>query len=156
MASGIPKRTSDLENLAHIIDPIIGGGTWKFWAESKMAKLEPVDQEPDHDHKEKPKRNHGSAKFFVFVDYLFLLIFFGFLFYVLFKVVNLWFFHPLTHIPLFQVPFFLFILIDLTLLLLFFFNLLLFNFLILVMKAFEDLMYIFISVMRWICLLIQL
>ncbi|EXB62271.1 hypothetical protein L484_022159 [Morus notabilis] len=52
-----------------------------------MAKLEPLDQEPDHDDKEKPKRNHGSTKFFVFVDYLFLLIFLAFLFYVLFKFV---------------------------------------------------------------------
>ena len=46
-----------------------------------MAKLEEVD-----DSTGKNKRNHGSTKFFVFVDYLFLLIFLGFLCFIIFKM----------------------------------------------------------------------
>ncbi|PON84636.1 hypothetical protein TorRG33x02_195750 [Trema orientale] len=57
---------------------------------AKMAKLELLDQQPEpepNNKKQKLKRNHGSTKLFVFVDYLFLLIFFGFLFFVLFKII---------------------------------------------------------------------
>ncbi|CAN0914945.1 hypothetical protein LINGRAHAP2_LOCUS28842 [Linum grandiflorum] len=57
-----------------------------------MAKLEPLDNEPrtDYDKKDKKKRNHGSTKFFVFVDYLFLCIFLAFLSYIIFKIVGAW------------------------------------------------------------------
>lgn len=57
-----------------------------------MAKIEayeedePAKQTTTTNKKKKTiKRNHGSTKFFVFVDYLFLLIFFGFLCFILFK-----------------------------------------------------------------------
>lgn len=46
-----------------------------------MAKLELIEEHS------KKKRNHGSTTFFVFVDYLFLLIFFAFLCFILFKMV---------------------------------------------------------------------
>lgn len=49
-----------------------------------MAKLEPLDQEPS----KKKKANHGSNNLFVFIDYLFLLIFLGFLTFVLFKIIS--------------------------------------------------------------------
>uniref|UniRef100_A0A2P2P083 Uncharacterized protein n=1 Tax=Rhizophora mucronata TaxID=61149 RepID=A0A2P2P083_RHIMU len=54
-----------------------------------MAKLELLDNEPKQQKTEdKKKRNHGSTKFFVFVDYLFLCIFLGFLCFILFKIVG--------------------------------------------------------------------
>ncbi|KAL7185594.1 hypothetical protein ACSBR2_027521 [Camellia fascicularis] len=55
-----------------------------------MAKLEPLE-EPIQQQKQKTKtkRNHGSTKFFVFVDYLFLLIFIGFLCFILFKMIGI-------------------------------------------------------------------
>lgn len=37
--------------------------------------------------KKNKRRNHGSTDFFVFVDYLFLSIFFGFLCFIIFKMV---------------------------------------------------------------------
>ncbi|PON80607.1 hypothetical protein PanWU01x14_001630 [Parasponia andersonii] len=61
--------------------------------EAKMAKLELLDQQPEpepepNNKKQKLKgNNRGSTRLFVFVDYLFLLIFFGFLFFVLFKII---------------------------------------------------------------------
>ncbi|KAK7342226.1 hypothetical protein VNO80_25170 [Phaseolus coccineus] len=48
-----------------------------------MAKLEEMDNSVA---KIKKKRNHGSTRFFVFVDYLFLLIFLGFLCFIIFKI----------------------------------------------------------------------
>lgn len=52
-----------------------------------MAKLEELDES-----KSKPKKkNHGSIRFFVFVDYLFLLIFLAFLLFIIFKLVGIWF-----------------------------------------------------------------
>ncbi|CAL1394037.1 unnamed protein product [Linum trigynum] len=57
-----------------------------------MAKLEPLDNEPTSDYdkdrmaKKKKDRNHGSTKFFVFVDYLFLCIFLGFLSFIIFRI----------------------------------------------------------------------
>lgn len=56
--------------------------------DSTMAKIEAYEEEPAKQtttKKKNTKRNHGSTKFFVFVDYLFLLIFFGFLCFILFK-----------------------------------------------------------------------
>ncbi|KAK4577502.1 hypothetical protein RGQ29_027854 [Quercus rubra] len=71
-----------------------------------MAKLEQLD-EPDYknatatntntlnnnnnnnNNKKYKKRNHGSTKFFVFIDYLFLSIFVGFLCFILFKILGL-------------------------------------------------------------------
>jgi hypothetical protein len=63
-----------------------------------MAKLEamhePMDEKAttttttNSNHKNK-KRNHGSTKLFVVIDYLFLLIFFGFLCSILFKIVGI-------------------------------------------------------------------
>ncbi|XAR68034.1 hypothetical protein NMG60_11003025 [Bertholletia excelsa] len=46
-------------------------------------------EEPSSQQKKKVKRNHGSTKFFEFVDYLFLLIFFGFLCFIIFKMVGI-------------------------------------------------------------------
>ncbi|CAO2813304.1 unnamed protein product [Amaranthus hypochondriacus] len=52
-----------------------------------MARLEPLDERQNlNDFDLKKKRNHGSTKFFVLVDYLFLFIFFAFLCYILFKL----------------------------------------------------------------------
>ncbi|CAJ1978960.1 unnamed protein product [Sphenostylis stenocarpa] len=48
-----------------------------------MAKLEEID---NSEAKIKKKRNHGSTRFFVFVDYLFLFIFLGFLCFIIFKI----------------------------------------------------------------------
>lgn len=59
-----------------------------------MAKLEPLEETVprQQQQKKKPKnvmRNHGSTKFFVLLDYLFLLIFFGFLCFIVFKMVGI-------------------------------------------------------------------
>ncbi|ESW04644.1 hypothetical protein PHAVU_011G113100 [Phaseolus vulgaris] len=51
-----------------------------------MAKLEEMDNSVA---KIKKKRNHGSTRFFVFVDYLFLFIFLGFLCFIIFKIMNI-------------------------------------------------------------------
>ncbi|KAG5020934.1 hypothetical protein AAZX31_06G277300 [Glycine max] len=51
-----------------------------------MAKLEEIDNSVS---KTKKKRNHGSTGFFVFVDYLYLLIFLGFLCFIIFKIVGI-------------------------------------------------------------------
>ncbi|KAI4333997.1 hypothetical protein L6164_018740 [Bauhinia variegata] len=51
-----------------------------------MAKLEELDDSAAKTHK---KRNHGSTRFFVFVDYLFLLIFVAFLAFIIFKMVGM-------------------------------------------------------------------
>ncbi|KAL0537048.1 hypothetical protein IC582_026016 [Cucumis melo] len=53
-----------------------------------MAKLESLDgvAKDNNVSTKKQKRNHGSTSFFVFVDYLFLFIFFGFLCFILFKM----------------------------------------------------------------------
>ncbi|KAL5130740.1 hypothetical protein HKD37_12G033752 [Glycine soja] len=48
-----------------------------------MAKLEEIDNSVS---KTKKKRNQGSTGFFVFVDYLYLLIFLGFLCFIIFKI----------------------------------------------------------------------
>lgn len=48
-----------------------------------MVKLEPIDQEPS-----KKKANHGSNNLFVYLDYLFLFIFLGFLIFILFKIIS--------------------------------------------------------------------
>ena len=53
-------------------------------------------------NKKYKKRNHGSTKFFVFIDYLFLSIFVGFLCFILFKILGLWFLIN-THISFYQV-----------------------------------------------------
>ncbi|KAJ1410703.1 hypothetical protein SESBI_21725 [Sesbania bispinosa] len=52
-----------------------------------MAKIEELDDESVA--KMRRKRNHGSTKVFVFVDYLFILIFFGFLCFIIFKFLGL-------------------------------------------------------------------
>ncbi|ESW21871.1 hypothetical protein PHAVU_005G106300 [Phaseolus vulgaris] len=39
--------------------------------------------------KSKTKRNHGSTRFFIFVDCLFILIFLGFLCFVVFKILDI-------------------------------------------------------------------
>ncbi|KAF3443869.1 hypothetical protein FNV43_RR13559 [Rhamnella rubrinervis] len=57
-----------------------------------MAKLEELDQQQqpnDVKKRKKKKRIEGSTKLFVFVDYLFLFIFFGFLVVILLKMVGL-------------------------------------------------------------------
>lgn len=61
-----------------------------------MAKLESLDDaEPNQTNNnlnynnDKKKRNHGSTKFFVFVDYLFLCIFLAFLIFIVFKIFGL-------------------------------------------------------------------
>lgn len=55
-----------------------------------MAKLE--EQDPTLQDQTKKKtaanRNHGSTSFFVFVDYLFLAIFFLFLCFIVSKIVG--------------------------------------------------------------------
>ncbi|KAI4319806.1 hypothetical protein MLD38_033361 [Melastoma candidum] len=54
-----------------------------------MATLEPVDDDPRKGKNQgiaSRKRGHGSTAFFVFVDYLFLFVFFGFLCFILFKM----------------------------------------------------------------------
>ncbi|KAI4322638.1 hypothetical protein L6164_022313 [Bauhinia variegata] len=51
-----------------------------------MAKLEELEDSTAKIHK---KRNHGSTRFFVFVDYLFLLIFVAFLCFIIFKMVGI-------------------------------------------------------------------
>ncbi|PRQ53063.1 hypothetical protein RchiOBHm_Chr2g0162341 [Rosa chinensis] len=52
-----------------------------------MAKVEePKGTSDDIAKKKTKKRNHGSTEFFVFVDYLFLAVFFGFLFFIIFKI----------------------------------------------------------------------
>ncbi|PIM99370.1 hypothetical protein CDL12_28137 [Handroanthus impetiginosus] len=58
-----------------------------------MAKLElHAEQEPTSKQQTKKKttikKNHGSPPFFVFIDYLFLGIFFCFLGFILFKLVG--------------------------------------------------------------------
>ncbi|CAB4304873.1 unnamed protein product [Prunus armeniaca] len=54
-----------------------------------MAKVEEVHQDSNGNNivKQKKKRNHGSTEFFVFVDYVFLSIFFAFLCFIIFKIV---------------------------------------------------------------------
>jgi hypothetical protein len=60
-----------------------------------MAKLEALDEPKDEkatatNKKNKyKKRNHGSTNLFVVVDYLFLLIFFGFLCFILCEIVGI-------------------------------------------------------------------
>ncbi|KAF7805909.1 Peroxisomal membrane protein 2 [Senna tora] len=50
-----------------------------------MAKIEELDESKSKTR----KRNHGSTKFFVFVDYLFLLIFLAFLCFIIFKMISI-------------------------------------------------------------------
>ncbi|KAL2328258.1 hypothetical protein Fmac_021685 [Flemingia macrophylla] len=50
-----------------------------------MAKLEEIDNSAS----KIKKRNHGSTGFFVFVEYIFLLIFLGFLCLIIFKIVGI-------------------------------------------------------------------
>lgn len=52
-----------------------------------MGKVE--SNEDASNQKKRVKRNHGSTKFFVFVDYVFLFVFFCFLCYILFKMVGI-------------------------------------------------------------------
>uniref|UniRef100_A0A7N0T8J9 Uncharacterized protein n=1 Tax=Kalanchoe fedtschenkoi TaxID=63787 RepID=A0A7N0T8J9_KALFE len=54
-----------------------------------MAKIEEYEEEDKNKKKQGVKRNHGSTKFFVFVDYLFLFIFIGFLSFIVFKMVGI-------------------------------------------------------------------
>lgn len=61
-----------------------------------MAKLESLDvagptqtNNNVNYNNDKKKRNHGSTKFFVFVDYLFLCIFLVFLGFIVFKIAGL-------------------------------------------------------------------
>lgn len=57
-----------------------------------MAKIKPIDKE-EEEKKKKMKmknRNHGSTNLFVFVDYLFLCIFFCFVCFFLFKILGAW------------------------------------------------------------------
>ncbi|OMO59685.1 hypothetical protein CCACVL1_24665 [Corchorus capsularis] len=49
-----------------------------------MAQLESLDESK----KKKPKRNHGSTELFVLVDYIFFIVFFGFLVYILVRLFN--------------------------------------------------------------------
>ncbi|CAK7349880.1 unnamed protein product [Dovyalis caffra] len=62
---------------------------------TRMAKLESLDDdEPNQSNginynNDKKKRNHGSTKFFVFVDYLFFCIFLAFLSFIVFKIIGL-------------------------------------------------------------------
>ncbi|KAF8114512.1 hypothetical protein N665_0036s0044 [Sinapis alba] len=52
-----------------------------------MARIELIDEEEDEKRKMKmKKRNHGSTKLFVLVDYFFIFIFFCFLCFIIFKV----------------------------------------------------------------------
>ncbi|KHN04273.1 hypothetical protein glysoja_037953 [Glycine soja] len=51
-----------------------------------MAKIEELN---DSVAKSKNKRNHGSTMFFVIVDYLFILIFLGFLCFIVFKILSI-------------------------------------------------------------------
>ncbi|KAL6143758.1 hypothetical protein ACLB2K_054453 [Fragaria x ananassa] len=59
-----------------------------------MAKVEDIHGENSRaspinqiaNKKKQNKRNHGSTEFFVFVDYLFLAIFFAFLCFIAFKI----------------------------------------------------------------------
>ncbi|CAL0332906.1 unnamed protein product [Lupinus luteus] len=47
-----------------------------------MAKIEELH---DSTAKRRPKMNHASSRFFLFVDYLFLSLFLGFLCFIIFK-----------------------------------------------------------------------
>lgn len=51
-----------------------------------MSKIE--EHEPVTKKKAAVKKNHGSTAFFVFVDYVFLAIFFLFLAFILYKMVG--------------------------------------------------------------------
>uniref|UniRef100_M1BKG4 Uncharacterized protein n=1 Tax=Solanum tuberosum TaxID=4113 RepID=M1BKG4_SOLTU len=53
-----------------------------------MAKVE-LNGDDSKQTKKVVNRNHGSTKFFVFIDYLFLFVFFCFLCYILFKIAGL-------------------------------------------------------------------
>ncbi|RDX77770.1 Peroxisomal membrane protein 2 [Mucuna pruriens] len=53
---------------------------------SAMAKIEELNESVA---KSRIKRNHGSTRFFVFVDYLFLFIFLGFLCFIVFKILGI-------------------------------------------------------------------
>lgn len=56
-----------------------------------MARIEPIDEEEEEKKKMKMKmknRNHGSTKLFVFVDYLFICIFFCFVCFIIFKILG--------------------------------------------------------------------
>jgi len=55
---------------------------------SAMAKIEELNESVA---KSRTKRNHGSTRFFIFVDYLFILIFLGFLCFIFFKILGIWF-----------------------------------------------------------------
>ena len=55
------------------------------------AKLEEMDELVAESKK---KRNHGSTRLFVFIDYLFVLIFLGFIIFIIFKIVGIWFLVP--------------------------------------------------------------
>ncbi|KAE9586251.1 hypothetical protein Lalb_Chr24g0399851 [Lupinus albus] len=50
-----------------------------------MAKIEELHESAS---KRRPKMNHGPSRFFVFIDYLFLLLFIGFLCFILFKFLS--------------------------------------------------------------------
>ncbi|CAN4103350.1 unnamed protein product [Withania somnifera] len=54
-----------------------------------MAKVESNGDATKQQTKKGVNRNHGFTKFFVFVDYLFLFVFFCFLCYILFKIVGI-------------------------------------------------------------------
>ncbi|KAL6140007.1 hypothetical protein ACLB2K_058308 [Fragaria x ananassa] len=49
------------------------------------SRASPINQIA-YNKKKQNKRNHGSTEFFVFVDYLFLAIFFAFLCFIAFKI----------------------------------------------------------------------
>ncbi|CAN4104925.1 unnamed protein product [Withania somnifera] len=54
-----------------------------------MATVDSHGEATKHQTKKVVNRNHGSTKFFVFVDYLFLFVFFCFLCYILFKIIGI-------------------------------------------------------------------
>lgn len=74
------------------------------WSPSidRMAKLELIDEPKDNKSKNSIKRNHGSTKCFVFVDYFFLFMFLVFLCYIILKIAGFWF-HLLLNSTLSQV-----------------------------------------------------
>ncbi|KAE9588544.1 hypothetical protein Lal_00003289 [Lupinus albus] len=50
-----------------------------------MAKIEELDESAA---KMRPKKNHQPSTFFVFVDYIFLFLFLGFLCFIIFKILG--------------------------------------------------------------------
>ncbi|CAL0323651.1 unnamed protein product [Lupinus luteus] len=50
-----------------------------------MAKIEEFDESAA---KLRPKKNHQPSRFFVFVDYIFLLLFIAFLCFIIFKILG--------------------------------------------------------------------